>query len=118
MKIYILITTLFISALSFSQTPKQGMKKLLNEKTKGDNAIPVKNTTVKISLNDSIQYTAKTDNQGMLDIETPTGKFAVKVKKDSCQTIILFGVVVGENKKAYMTFDLTCEKYLNSLTKK
>jgi hypothetical protein len=118
MKIYILITTLFISTLSFGQTPKQGMKILLKEKTKGDTEIRIKNTKVEIILNDSIKRYVTTDNQGMLDVETSVGKFSVTVKKDSCRTHTFNGVIVGENKRAYITFEIECERYLNSLTKK
>lgn len=61
MKIYILISTLLLATLVFGQTPKQGLKILLKEKTKGESEIRVKNTKVIIILNDSIKHSVTTD---------------------------------------------------------
>ena len=91
---------------------------MLYEKTKGDEAVLAKNTKVKITLNDTLVYNVTTNEEGRADIETPSGKFAVKIKKDSCQTIITHGIIVNENNRAYYTAYLTCEKYLNTLSKK
>ena len=102
----------------FSQTPTQGIKMLLKEKTKGDAEIRIANTKVVIILNDSIKHYVTTDNQGMVGIETAVGKFSVTVKKDSCLTHTFNGIIVGANKRAYITFEIECERYLNSLTKK
>jgi hypothetical protein len=59
-----------------------------------------------------------TDQQGMVDIETATGKYSVAVSRDSCQTVTMNSIIVGESKRAYLTFELTCPNYVNSLTKK
>ncbi len=118
MKIYSLISIILLATSGFGQTPKQGLKILLKEKTKGDTEIRVKNTKVIITLNDSIKYNVKTDQQGIVDIETATGKYSVSVSRDSCLTKTMSGINVGENKRAYMTFELTCPRYINSLSKK
>ena len=118
MKIHILISTLLLATLGFGQTPKQGLKILLKEKTKGDTEIRVKNTKVLITLNDSIKHSVTTDQQGIVDIETATGKYSVSISRDSCQTTTMTGINVGENKRSYMTFELTCPRYINSLSKK
>lgn len=118
MKIHILISTLLLATVGFGQTPKQGLKILLKEKTKSDTEIRVKNTKVIITLNDSIKHSVTTDQQGMVDIETATGKYSVAVSRDSCQTVTMNSIIVGESKRAYLTFELTCPNYVNSLTKK
>ncbi len=115
---YIIISTLLISTFGFGQTPKQGLKILIKEKTKGDTDNICKNTNVVITLNDTIKHILTTNQQGIVDIETEIGKYSVSVFRNSCQTSTMTGINVGENKRIYMTFLLTCPNYINSLTKK
>jgi hypothetical protein len=117
-KIFLISTILSISMIGYGQLPKQGLKILLKEKTKDDTEILIKNMKVVITLNDTIIHRTKTNEQGIIDIETETGKYSVAISRDSCQTIIMTGIMVGINNRAYLTFELTCPSYINSLTKK
>ena len=118
MKLPLVVCSLFISLCCFSQAPKQGLRITVKEKTKGEAELYVQNTPVTITLNDSLKYNLTTDSDGRLHLEVPAGTYKVAVTKDSCMTSVTKGVMVGLGKTSYLIYELTCEQYINSLSKK
>ncbi len=116
------ITTLILFLIStgiFAQTELGGLKILVQEKTKNAGPITVANHPVTITLNDTISYTLTTDQEGSVLIrKLAPGKYTVKIKRDDCQSHQFTGIVVGAGKTAYISAQLSCKAYINSLTKK
>ena len=93
---------------------------MIEEKTKdGHGRRPVINESINVVVNDSATFTLTTDNEGYVVIkDRPKGYYNIKVARVDCQPQEIKGIIIGEGKTAYVTFQLTCASYINSLTKK
>ena len=118
MKNLISLILFFLSVSAFSQTFEQGLRISLTKKTK-EGWQPISNAEIEITINDSTILNVKTDTDGVIPkIATAIGKFKVKVKHTTCSAQEMTGIKVDKGKTAYVNFNLTCEDYLNSLSKR
>jgi len=114
------IILLFIATSFYGQTFLGGLRLQAYEKSKDPKGnLLLVNEPVTFTLNDSTKYNLTTDDEGYADIkDLKPGSYSVSVGRKDCQTTTVRDIKIGEGKTAYVTFNLTCLSYINSLTKK
>lgn len=120
MKSNLILIFLFLVANLFSQTSTylNGVKLSIRQKIK-EGSKPLASMEVEVFINDSSIFKGNTDDEGYIGkFATQTGKLNIKIKCKTCDTQEMQGIIVSEGKTAYVNFLLTCESYINSLTKK
>ncbi len=108
MKKIFYLSLLFFSLNSFSQTTPQGIKILLEERSK-HGTIPMPDTKADLVINDTLKRTLTSDKDGYLAlIEIPPGKYNLKVSTDGCETIEQKDIIVVRQKSAQVTIGFIC----------
>ncbi len=117
MKIILLLSGLLLSINLLAQQSNHGLRLFIYEVTKtGKQLIP--NGKMELTINDSTQ-TITTDDYGKFNItEIPVGECNIKIQRKDCDAFEIKAVEIMENKIVYLSFELICQSYINSLSKK
>lgn len=114
------IIILFVTLDSACQTYSGALKITVREKTKSAerNSLVI-NESITIVLNDSTKHSLITNSEGDVPIKNlQPGKYNIKIIRRDCEISEVKGIVIGKGKTAYVSITLTCQAYINSLTKK
>ena len=117
MKLVICICAFLLSINLFGQQNHQGIRLFVYEITKtGKQLIP--NGKVDVTINDSTQSLVRDDYGKINLIELLPGEYNVKITCKDCEVQETKGIEISENKIVYLSYELICKAYLESLSKK
>jgi|GEM_PF-5792038 len=117
MKIVFFLSGLLLSLNILAQQSNHGLRLFIYELTKTGKHLII-NGKFEITINDFIR-SVNTDDYGKINItDIPVGECKIKVQRKDCDALEMKAVEIMENKIIYLSFDLICQSYIKSLSKK
>jgi hypothetical protein len=118
MKAIIYVSALLLSMSLSGQESHQGFRLFLYEYSKTGKHL-IGNAKIDVIINDTTKLSLITDDFGKINfIEAPLGECNIKVQRSNCETLEMKAVEIMKNKIVYLSFNLLCKEYINSLSKK